>query len=134
MRVVTTLQPIILYNGGAALTYDTAPGAGTKDTVTLSETAANFSKLKIFYYTGQYGAKSSVEVAKPNGNNVSMFCCTVSFQAMVITSRVAYINGKSITTQSDGSNPSYGVAQYRTTGVTILWNNDITIYRVEGIR
>lgn len=56
MRVVTTLQPIILYNGGAALNYDTAPGAGTTGTVTLSETAANFKELIVQFVGHDAGA------------------------------------------------------------------------------
>ena len=49
MRVVTTLQPIILYNGGAALNYNTAPGPGTTGTVTLSEDVSGFKRLFVTY-------------------------------------------------------------------------------------
>ena len=70
MRVATTLQPIVLYNGGAALNYNTAPGAGTTDIVTLSETAANFSKLTIW---GSYdGIQAATTLVSPNNHGCTL--------------------------------------------------------------
>ena len=46
-------------------------GSGTTGTVTLSETAANFSKLKIFYRTDDWSYQS-VEIPAPNGKKVDL--------------------------------------------------------------
>ena len=46
-RFLTAIQPVMLYNGGAALDYDTAPGAGTTGTVTLSEDVSHFVEVDL---------------------------------------------------------------------------------------
>lgn len=58
-RLADAIQPVVLYNGGAALDYDTAPGAGTAGTVTLSETAADFKEILI-YLTDNNGKAAGV--------------------------------------------------------------------------
>jgi virulence-associated protein VagC len=131
-QMETALVPKVLYNGGAALNYNTAPGSGTNGTVRLSETAANFSKLTIFFKTSQYDALSSISVSHPDGRKVSMFCCTTASGAMVVTGSVASISGTSIAPVSGGH------------GSATLWGgqsptvntseNPISIVRVEGIR
>jgi hypothetical protein len=69
-RLATTIQPVVLYNGGATLDYDIAPGWGTTGTVTLSETSANFRRLTIY---GRYDTMyTSVEVTSPNGKDLTM--------------------------------------------------------------
>jgi hypothetical protein len=118
-QMATALAPKVLFSGD------------TNGNITLSETAANFSKLKIFFKTNQYDAKSSIEVPSPNGSNVSMFCCTTASGGMVIAGRVANISGKSITSGSG----SYGVRILWDSGVINSYSdNNIYILRVEGIR
>lgn len=64
-QLITAIKPVVLYNGGAALDYDTAPGAGTAGTVTLSESAAHFKEMTIF---GKYeGYETSVTLTNPDG-------------------------------------------------------------------
>ncbi len=69
-RIADAIQPVVLYNGGAALDYDTAPGAGTAGTVTLSETAAHFRELTIF---GKYDVyETSVTLTNPDGLDTAL--------------------------------------------------------------
>ena len=71
-RYHDAIQPVVLYNGGAALSYDTAPGAGTTGTVTLSETAAHFKELTVFF-TDDAGYIISTSVPFPNGRGFGCF-------------------------------------------------------------
>ena len=70
--LATAIQPVVLYNGGAALGYDVAPGAGTDGTVKLSETAANFRELTIFF-TDDAGYITSTTLPFPNGRGFGCF-------------------------------------------------------------
>ncbi len=70
-RLATAIQPVVLYNGGAALDYDTAPGEGTTGTVTLSETAAHFAELLVTYKTDD-NAWDTRSVVFPDGKNVDL--------------------------------------------------------------
>jgi virulence-associated protein VagC len=130
-QMETALQPVVLYNGGAALNYDTAPGNGTTGTVTLSETAANFSKLKIFYKTDDTSYQS-VEIPAPNGKQVELSVNHPwgSGQATGVMLKGAWvtIRGTSITV---GGYCNIGI---RTSAVTSYPSNVIHIVRVEGIR
>lgn len=59
--------------------YQTAPvtlydnASGTAGTVTLSETAANFSYIEIFAYCGSSKRSASVKVPAPNGKTATLF-------------------------------------------------------------
>jgi hypothetical protein len=125
------LSETVLYNGGAALNYNTAPGAGTKGTVTLSESAANFSKLKIFYRTDDT-AYQSVEIPAPNGKQVEL---SVNHPwgfgqatGVLLKGASVTISGTSITV---GGYCNIGIT---TSAVTSFSGNVIYIVRVEGIR
>ena len=124
-RLATAIQPVVLYNGGAALYYDTAPGAGTTGTVTLSESAANFSKLKIFFRTDD-NAYGSYEVPFPNGKRVGLSANWSTGTSMWYKARAIDISGTSITTVEYGNVNSDGSSFSHT--------NVIYIVRVEGIR
>jgi virulence-associated protein VagC len=130
-RVGTAIQPVVLYNGGAALNYNTAPGAGTTGTVTLSETAANFSKLKIFYKTDD-NEFQSVEVTSPNNKLVSLSINhpwgSGQASAVVLKGTWVAISGTSINV---GGYCNIGIT---TSAVTSYSGNVIYIVRVEGIR
>ncbi len=57
---ITAIQPVVvLYNGGAALRYDTAPGSGTNGTVTLSESVSHFKEI-LLYLTDNNGRTAGV--------------------------------------------------------------------------
>lgn len=61
-RFADVIQPVVLYNGyenGANLDYDTAPGAGTTGTVTLSENVSNFKEI-LLYLTDNNGSTVGV--------------------------------------------------------------------------
>ena len=124
-RFYTAIVPAVLYNGGAALDYDTAPGAGTTGTVTLSETAANFSKLKIFFRTDD-NAYGSCEVPFPNGKRVGLSSNWSTGTSMWYKARAIDISGTSITTVEYGS--------VNSDGSSFSHINVIYIVRVEGIR
>ena len=124
-QMKTAIQPVVLYNGGAALTYDTAPGAGTTGTVTLSETAANFSNLKIFFRTDD-NAYGSYEVPFPNGKRVGLSANWSTGVSIWYKARAIDISGTSITTVEYGSVNSDGSSFSHT--------NVIYIVRIEGIR
>ena len=97
-RIADAIQPVVLYNGGAALDYDTAPGAGTTGTVTLSETAANFRELTIF---GKYDVyETSVTLTNPDGldSALQLFIPDAGPATMTyIKSRAIAISGTHIT-------------------------------------
>jgi hypothetical protein len=131
-RLATAIQPVVLYNGGAALDYDTAPGAGTNGTVTLSETAANFSKL-IIYYTDDSDEKctASTIVPSPNGRG---WCGQISRggatqeNLAVMAYSAGVISNKTITKYL------YGRWLFSTNGSYADRLNTIRVIRVEGIR
>ena len=131
-QMATAIQPVVLYNGGAALTYDTAPGAGTTGTVTLSETAANFSKL-IIYYTDDSDEKftASTIVPSPNGRGwygqVTRGGATPENLA-VMAYGAGVISNKTITKYL------YGRWIFATSGSYADTGNTIHVIRVEGIR
>lgn len=97
-RLITAIQPVVLYNGGNSLDYDTAPGSGTTGTVTLSETAANFRKLTIW---GDYcGMQAATTLASPNGREctLQLFVPDAGPASMVyIKSSRLKVSGTSIT-------------------------------------
>lgn len=112
-------KPTNLYNNSS----------GTTGTVTLSQTAANFDYLEIFY--GKGGERTSVKVSSPNGKAVRLVSGEYASSASVIQMvyAVATISGTSITKsltyyanfKNDGSN-------------TIGIENGISIYKVIGYK
>ena len=130
-QMETAIQPVVLYNGGAALDYGTAPGAGTNGTVTLSESAANFSKLKIFFRTDD-SAYGSCEVPSPDGKTVDLSANHPGGSGQAST---VWIKGSSVVI----SGTSISVIRYVNMGVsaagnTLVAGNVIYVVRVEGIR
>ncbi len=121
------LEPVELY----------ANGNGTTDTVTLSETSANFAYLDIYYYsvptqstsTKRYG---HTRVAYANGKTVTLTNALYWSNYLEITNRTIVINGTSIT------NASNEQAQFRFTNGSSPTRSStsslIYIIRVEGIR
>ncbi len=103
----TSYGPFILYNNPS----------GTNETITLSETAANFSFISIYY--GE-GANENIErrIYNPNGKttNLSKFVCTDAFYFKCMT---ATISGTTISFSQggymyayNGSSPSVSTGTY----------------------
>ncbi len=65
---INSLLPVVLYNNDA----------GSNDTITLSDSAANYSYLEIFYRSND-NMYQSVKVYNPNGKNVSLFSTTTNY-------------------------------------------------------
>lgn len=109
--------------------YDNS--SGTTGTVTLSETAANFNYLEIFY-RNSYSFHTSTRIANPNGKCAELEVTHVhgsSSKAVTIESRNVDINGTSLTT---GTRDSYG--KWWSAGNNLEIVNNIYIYKVVGYR
>lgn len=116
---VTNLLPVQLYNNTS----------GTTGTVTLSQSAANFTRLRVFFTTANAGY-GSTEIWSPNGK---YFTC---IGASAATSAIAqfefckcYINGTSIT-RTNGGYVNIDTSNHA--GATMT--NQIKIVRVEGYK
>ena len=133
-RIADAIQPVVLYNGGAALDYDTAPGAGTTDTVTLSETAANFRELTISYQYDVW-ARSSVTLTNPSGKTAGLYLMFVGADGSLWTkTRNVSISGTSITNATNAANLAFSLANGACLLAQSLSTPEIIIDRVEGRR
>lgn len=111
--------------------YDNA--SGTKGTVTLSETAANFSYLEIFYRDeqGNYPGYNSVKVYAPNGKRVDTTTiqkesADTNTSLIRINTRSLRISGKSITVDNYQINYVPNSGKYR--------SNEQYVVRVIGYK
>ena len=99
---------------------------GTTGDVTLSETAANYSYIEIFYRSTTDNIRGSVKIFSPQQKYANMNICQVDSSGhFYIKTKTVYINGTSIT--------QYGYAGYvdATTG-TYTAENGFYIFRVIG--
>ncbi|NLH92585.1 MAG: hypothetical protein GX481_09100, partial [Atopobium sp.] len=111
-RFLTAIQPVVLYNGGAALSYNTAPGAGTTGTVTLSEDASHFTQIRIDYQYGDahdtlYG---STFLQSPNGRECGLYIEYPDYNdhaALWVKTRLVKVSGTSITNVRGGAYAIY---------------------------
>lgn len=111
--------------------YDNS--SGSNGTITLSESAANFTFLEILYLDKQYNYYSSVKIYTPNGKKVILHTANVFSKdgTAVIDTRKIKISGTSIS-NDDGTTNDYGALN--------TWNNSITasnriyIVKVNGYR
>lgn len=112
----TKEKEIVLYNNET----------GTTGTVTLTETAANFEEIEIFYYkSGNY---SSVKIANPNTKIANLTLnYYVSSEAMHFVHKEVLINAKSITVQHSGS---MNITTSKTINTSSSNDNSIYIYKV----
>jgi hypothetical protein len=130
-RVGTAIQPVVLYNGGAARSYDTAPGSGTTGTVPLSETAANFSKLTIW---GSYGGmQAETTMVDPNNH-----ACTLQlFVPNGWPATMVYIKSSRLDVSGTHITNGGWAAMWlsaSTTHFDATSAPEISIIRVEGVR
>ena len=133
-QLMTAIQPVVLYNGGAALSYDTTPGAGTTGTVTLSESAANFKEITVFFHYDVW-ACSSVTLTNPDGKTAGLYLMFVGADGNLWTkTRNVAIGGTSITNATNAANLAFSL----TDGARIFAQSydapEITVDRVEGRR
>ena len=112
--------PVTLYNNSF----------GTTGTVTLSETAANFSRIDIFFSkAGSYF--NTTTVYSPNGKNVSLLTAYImdSKKDSQLQMSTVYISGTSITRKNYG-----GVNMSNGATTSVFASNEIGIYRVVGYK
>lgn len=79
--------------------YNSTSGTGTGGTVTLSESAANFDHMRIYFKkNGDANSCASVDVYKPDGKTVSLLT-TSAYQAdrLQLVGRNVQVSGTSIT-------------------------------------
>ena len=99
---------------------------GTTGEVTLSDSAANYSYIEIFYRSTTDAIRGSVKVFSPNTKYANMNICQIDSSGhFYIKTKTVYINGTSIS--------QYGYAGYvdATTG-TYTAENGFYIFRVIG--
>lgn len=138
-RFETTLQPVVLYNGGNALTYDTAPGIGTNGTITLSEDVSHFKKISITYRplaaTGpEYGLKNTT-VPVCVGEYITLDCvrwATDGRDVCQFASASYLLSGTSLSYAARVYGQIYTGSNAGTYGGTEA--GQMCIIRVEGIR
>lgn len=114
---VEGVQPIVLYDNST----------GSDSTITLNETAANFSYLEIFYKNND-NEFSSVKVADPNGKTITLMNVHAN------ASSVAYF--KSTTVQISGTSispVSYSELGISASGTTFNNVNHNFITKVVGV-
>ena len=133
-RIADAIQPVVLYNGGNALDYDTTPGAGTTGTVTLSEDASHFKEITVFFHYDVW-ACSSVTLTNPDGKTAGLYLMFVGADGNLWTkTRNIAIGGTSITNATNAAN----LATQLTDGSCLLAQSlptpEIVIDRVEGRR
>ena len=120
-----------LVAGGAALAYDTAPGEGTTGTVTLSETAANFSKLTI------WGRYSDMQTATTLVNPNKRACTIQLFVPNGCPATMVYIKSSRLDVSGTNITNNGWVSMWlsaSTTHFDATSAPEISIIRVEGRR
>lgn len=107
--------------------YDNA--SGTTGTITLSDSAANFKYIEIFFYNANYGHHKHTRIMFPDGKLVLLDVAETfgnPSNVRIAASKVIKISGKTITTQDEmGVWNSYS-------GITTT--NVISIWKVNGYR
>lgn len=108
--------------------------SGTNGTVTLSESAANFDYIEVFYRT-RYNHYKSVKIASPNGKVVLLdaFHIFGSYSHVgVFISKIITINGDTITSSG---NDAYGEWWTNaSSGTDVKVENNIYIVKVVGYK
>lgn len=114
-----------LHEGPTGL-YDNS--SGTNGTITLTETAANFSKLDITYFYS--GISRTTSIIAPNGKSVALDISLSISSVPRLQYKVVAISGTSITSSSAGY---LAVSPGGSTGANASENN-IYIIKVTGYR
>ena len=100
-------------------------GTGVTGNVPLSQTAANFSCLEIFFYATIGGKKiyNSTRVYSPNEKKVSLITANAQNNAMALSISLKTISGTTMTNDYNGTYMSFGAP-----GGT----NEVYVYKVWG--
>lgn len=101
--------------------------SGSTGTITLSQTAANFNYLRIFYKHSSDSVYFSVEVYSPNSKLVLLPIVEATASTAWIVGRLVQISGTSVSTYNNW----YG-EQNTTSGASYNHTNYVSIVRVEG--
>ena len=109
--------PTVLYNNTT----------GTNGTVTLSQTAANFNHMRIYFREIRKPLTSSVDVYGPNGKTVALSVALVDGEYAYNQCKTAAISGKTVSITS-----GYGWFGKNTSAATTVNQNNIFITRIEG--
>ena len=119
-------KPISLYDNSS----------GTTGTVTLSQTAANFSYLEIFFSRNTNNGYDCTKIYSPNGKKANLNLTEISPNGVILYNALVTISGTSIT-----FNGGRGLAIYGVSGSgSNVWcdgyadDNEIKIYRVIGYK
>lgn len=116
---VLSMSPTNLYNNTT----------GSNSSVTLSQSAANFNYLEIFYriVRGSVSLYYSVKVFSPNGKKIGLFGPTDEYTLMQIGTGVATISGTTITLSLQ--------QMANISSSTAIWNaSNFYIVRVDGYK
>lgn len=111
-------EPITLYDNSS----------GTTGTVTLSETAANFRYLEIFYSEANYSTTGfkNVKIYSPNGKQAILFWSTHDSGTIIFRSARYAISETSISRVSE--------TQYNTYNTTAKSVTETRVFKVIGYR
>ena len=115
-------EPDVLYDNSS----------GTTGTVTLSESAENFSAIEVFYCDNNGSDRTSVRVQSPNGKYVSLSTIEASTATKTNIRRTRYlISGTSMTTLTTNGYVQLNPSEYPWYGGTA---NYIKVLKVVGYR
>ena len=125
------LYPIIPITESEVVLYDVT--AGTRTTVPLSESAANFEYISIYFMDNNAAHHSSMKIFSPNGKRVDLALIEASSNSTYIRRTRYQISGTSLTpTISNGG--GYFLATNSSVSFSGLGTNYIFVYRVVGYR
>lgn len=122
---------VILYNGGAALDLNTAPGGGTTGNITLPIDASKLSEITIYYRYG--AANGSMSKTFPNDSVFGIYMMFVAQEYNIwIKTRAAYVNGTTITNYTRSANIAWALSSGSCVYAVSYDTPEILINRVEG--
>lgn len=140
LRATTTGSTYIQYLPNENGTIQLKPtglygnASGTSGTITLSETAANYNYLEIFYSANTSAGYASMKVSAPNGKTINLnhmggqssnYLECYSAQVAISGTSVTFKSGKSMSINNTGS--SWGWGGFSNT-------NEIKIYKILGYK
>jgi hypothetical protein len=121
VRFSDAIQPVVLFSGPA-----------TTGTVTLTETAADFEWMTIFYH---YGAiASSVTLHSPNGWQAGLYLMYLDEPNLWVKTRSVAVSGTSITNSNKAANYALNLSNGQPALYAYYATPEIIIDRVEGRR
>lgn len=106
--------------------------AGTLTGLTLSETAANFDYLEIYYMDLDKNTYSSTKVYSPNGKTISLTINKFTDKGYILNKRIS-ISGTAVTVESN-KKVVIEPTLYPAGQITYSNDNEIYIYRVTGYK